>query len=845
MRGPLGGGKTRLVDEVVISLDAKGRTVRRIVATSATSSVPFGAVAHLLPVGARDSADPLMLIASLRDVLAGEGEQRPVLVIDDAPLLDVATAGVIATLAGAGVVHVVASARDDEPLPDPLVDVLLGDGAFGVALGALTEDDIDTLLHLVLGGPVDGAVLLSMRDRSEGNPLFLRELTRSALDSGALAEVGGVWRLRGDAPGSTRLREVVESRLDVVAPLTRPALELLALCDLADLDELEAMVGLEALVELEARGLVRIVSRGSRQFATLGHPLHGEAIRMALPAMRSRLLLRGHVKWVEDHSSLQGDDALQLAIWRLDAGLPTDLDSLLRGAQLAAALHDSRSVVRVAGPLFAQRPTSESGWLLADALFQTGQMIESFTIIDQAMVLDGPSHYRVDLAVVRATILLWGLGDSDAALTTLQNLRSDARMNDDDHARLSAEYASVLVNAGRPAEARQLLESAARSAQLRLQLGAATSYAEVLAMAGHTAEAIATGDRAIATRPHEGISGVAGVDAVRVAKTFALIEQGSLAAAIELAEGEYERAVAAHRPLSQYWFTLLMGRAHLCAGAASSALRAFTSARALGMDAGLAGPTRPAVVGAVVAHALLQSSAAADAALAQCDALPPFEFMGPERHLAVAWAAVARGDLVGAREVLLEGAGPAAETGHVTSAIWMLHDVARLGRPGDVLETIAELAEGSDSELVRVRVLHVRALVDRDVVELTRAADGFEAMGANLLAAEAAVAASDLARERGDQRAAAALTVRAERLAALCEGASSPSLVVASGVVDPLTDREREIAFLAASELTSREIADQLFLSYRTVNNHLQHIYDKLGIRGRSELRHALGLGQD
>jgi len=118
-------------------------------------------------------------------------------------------------------------------------------------------------------------------------------------------------------------------------------------------------------------------------------------------------------------------------------------------------------------------------------------------------------------------------------------------------------------------------------------------------------------------------------------------------------------------------------------------------------------------------------------------------------------------------------------------------------------------------------------------------------MGANLLAAEAAVAASDIARDRGDQRAAAAFTVRAERHAALCEGASTPALVVATGVVDPLTDREREIAFLAASELTSREIADQLFLSYRTVNNHLQHIYDKLGIRGRSELRTALGLGQD
>ena len=167
IRGPLGGGKTRVIDEVVAALTSKGRSVRRIVATSATSAVPFGAVAHLLPVGSRDSADPLMLIASLRDVLVTAADGTPVLVVDDAPLLDVATAGVIATLAGDGVIHVVASARDDESLPDPLVDVLLGDKALSINLAPLSDDDIDTLLHLVLGGPVDGSVMLSMRERTE------------------------------------------------------------------------------------------------------------------------------------------------------------------------------------------------------------------------------------------------------------------------------------------------------------------------------------------------------------------------------------------------------------------------------------------------------------------------------------------------------------------------------------------------------------------------------------------------------------------------------------------------------------------------------------------------------
>ena len=54
--------------------------------------------------------------------------------------------------------------------------------------------------------------------------------------------------------------------------------------------------------------------------------------------------------------------------------------------------------------------------------------------------------------------------------------------------------------------------------------------------------------------------------------------------------------------------------------------------------------------------------------------------------------------------------------------------------------------------------------------------------------------------------------------------------------LSPLTRREREIATLAAGGLSSKEIAARLFLSSRTVDNHLQSVYGKLGIGGRAEL---------
>ena len=49
------------------------------------------------------------------------------------------------------------------------------------------------------------------------------------------------------------------------------------------------------------------------------------------------------------------------------------------------------------------------------------------------------------------------------------------------------------------------------------------------------------------------------------------------------------------------------------------------------------------------------------------------------------------------------------------------------------------------------------------------------------------------------------------------------------------------MATLAARGLTSREIAETIVVSTRTVENHLQRAYEKLGVRGRAELAAALG----
>jgi DNA-binding NarL/FixJ family response regulator len=61
---------------------------------------------------------------------------------------------------------------------------------------------------------------------------------------------------------------------------------------------------------------------------------------------------------------------------------------------------------------------------------------------------------------------------------------------------------------------------------------------------------------------------------------------------------------------------------------------------------------------------------------------------------------------------------------------------------------------------------------------------------------------------------------------------------------DPLTPREAEVVKLIAESHTSREIADMLVISERTVERHRANILDKLGMRDRVELtRYAIRRG--
>ena len=50
-----------------------------------------------------------------------------------------------------------------------------------------------------------------------------------------------------------------------------------------------------------------------------------------------------------------------------------------------------------------------------------------------------------------------------------------------------------------------------------------------------------------------------------------------------------------------------------------------------------------------------------------------------------------------------------------------------------------------------------------------------------------------------------------------------------------LTSREREVFELLVQDKTTREIAETLFISEKTVRNHISNVMKKLAVKGRSQ----------
>jgi DNA-binding CsgD family transcriptional regulator len=191
-------------------------------------------------------------------------------------------------------------------------------------------------------------------------------------------------------------------------------------------------------------------------------------------------------------------------------------------------------------------------------------------------------------------------------------------------------------------------------------------------------------------------------------------------------------------------------------------------------------------------------------------------------------------------DALAEAATAAAERGLHGEEVVVLHDLVRLGRARSAVARLEVLATTVQGPLVALARDHARASVSGDGAALDAICERAVALGLILIAVDAAAQAERAHDEVGMRARSTASRRRCRALLAACEGATTPAVREQESDVR-LTERERDIAELAARGITDKEIAVALGISARTVMTHLARVYAKLGAGGRRELAGLLG----
>ena len=219
IHGRAGVGKTRLADECREWAAASGHPTERIVGRRTTALLPLGAVAALLAGGlGRPGPDGQVNTVALfeetrRALVERHQGRRLVTVADDVSLLDAASLALLGYLAAQGTIFLIATVRTGEPAPDLLTGLWRDGRVERVDLEDLSRIQLDTLLHLALGGPIEAGAGREFWEITRGNPLYVHELVLGALESGALVERSGVWHLEDRLPATSRLLDLVEQRI--------------------------------------------------------------------------------------------------------------------------------------------------------------------------------------------------------------------------------------------------------------------------------------------------------------------------------------------------------------------------------------------------------------------------------------------------------------------------------------------------------------------------------------------------------------------------------------------------------------------------------------------------------
>ena len=835
--GPAGSGKTTLARAGSEFARDQGMSVALVAGTEEGRAHIFGAFASLLPpglaaVGPGAQGDLLRYYA--RELLA-TAEGRPLLLwVDDAHLLDDGSSMLMHQLClndAAVVVACVPTAPSAaRSFADPTVVLWKDLDAARIELAPLGDDGIEELLRRVLGGPVDAASLRLLADYTLGDPLYLREVVAGALESQALTDDGGLWRVRGPLRPTGRLVELVNLRLGRLSEDERHVLELTAIGEPVAQPALDELTEPAAVEALEDKGFLTSRMDGRRLQILLANPVLTDVVRAGISPRRERDLARA---LAEASGSSRHEDTLLLASLRLVGG-GGDADLLLEGAKAARERRDFALTERLARAAMEQGEGFDAQLLAAEAAALGGRdgALDALDALGREAANDTE---RIRVALLRFDLSYFARGAAD--VTTIEALLHTAA-EPEWRGELLARRLSMHGTLHGPA-------AALETVPVPLKQGPSAMPSSVHAVVGGFLTRTGSMEQALR------VLGPAAGGAPRPVETepwspfanrvLALIGLGRFEEADALIDGaRKDLAVAATSPEGAV-VAAVLGALRLEQGRVQSAFLQAAAATGTFLDLGITVAARRCYTLCATALALAGHAAKAAETLAELDALalPTDSSYEVEVLQAHAWVRAAGGDMATGRQNLEAAAALGYEVGDLLGATAAFHGLARMGRARQVVDQLGELAAGVDGELTTARLAYVLGAARRDSRALEEAAAQFESLGANLYAAEALGESAVHLLRAGMSREAANSQQRAARLLSRCERAVTP-FVRAIGARAQLTPAELDTALQAASGSTDKQIAEVMHLSVRTVENRLHRVYQKLGLSHRRELAEAL-----
>jgi DNA-binding NarL/FixJ family response regulator len=820
-----GVGKSRLAREALAAAERDGALVAWTQATRSAAAVPLAAVADLVPDEVRSDDIVALMRHSGEQLRARAGDREVVVGVDDAQLLDPASAALVLHLATSSSAFIVATVRADAPCPDAVVALWKDDAARRLELGPLGDDAVRALVETALGGPVEEAAIDWVTDVGRGNVLYVRELVRGAVDAGTLIPSRGLWRMQGRPAASPSLVELVAAQLDGLTADERLPIELLALGEPLAIREIAALTSSHGLLAAESRGL--LATTGDQ--VDLAHPLYGEAVRARMGALAARSLRLELVQVLEARVPFGPDEALRAARLRLDAGAPLSTELALMAARAANRAGDADLGVQLA-QLAGVDTDLEAAILLAQAQSMRNRHDEAEAALAAVEHL-APGHPLARRYLrQRLTLYHWGLRRT-ADLRPL--IDRAAGWSDDDLwprfiERIRSTFSNVEGGFGAPGD--HVLAGDPVSDEARRSVLTMHTMASLLAGQGDAAA-----EAAFAARPPIPLRDQADAGLL-AALGLVAVEAGYRWADVEEYMGDAMRAaVRMHDHGSAGLAAFALARLQFLHGRQRDARRWLGEAE---LHFEREDPFSVMVHVRALEVAVASSTGDFDATMAALERMRAW--CAGHQPLPVQRVPVARAEGSALRlrspaeagRRLLEDA--VALEDMVGVAPQLAYDALRVG--ADAAPLLDRMAARCRSRLVTAYARHATAKAAGDAPGLLEAAEEMAAIGALRYAVEAASDAATAFVAEGRHDSARRAAARARALHPPDQGGELPVIDGLDAVAIELTPREAQLVTLASQGLTNAEIADRLVLSVRTVETHLYRGMQKLGVRDRRDL---------